>query len=836
MRKENYIFLVIVIAIYGIVLLVSGAWTGDLNDNIIYYYSMNHTGTIANESVEGVKNITGLVNNWTNGIIGNGHWGSTLDNGVTNINLSQFSNNFSMNFWLNRTGSAKAGFPRIFDAGSGVEDIMLRQPDTSGDVQFVIDNTGATKILLSLGRWYMITVTRNVSGYDIYVNGVHNSSIVKTNHVFAGDVFCLFNGGSSCNTENPALNIIIDEVGLWNKTLTQVNIDDLYNSGDGISYDPSITSNPGNLLIQLDYPSDNSFTSNSNLTFNATITPTDANLTNTTIYLYNSTIDLINNSWINLTGEVANISNFDILGLEFGEHTWNILACGTNSTNGTICDFATSNYTFTRQQFEVNQEFYDFQIYETENSTFYMNLTVDPSATLFSANLIYNGTPFLVETINNLGAGKYQLIREIDIPSVQGNNTKSYFWQVTLDSGSGFNLQNSTQQLQNVSDTNISTYDTTPIINYTIYDEETLETVNASFDGSFTWYLGTGTENENESYSRSRNNSFLFHTIPDFKNFSANSIIKLHNATSELFSKNYIDRTFEFSGYRFTQDIQEQELYLLSTSNGTNVIIEVKDSGLTPLENYLVTIERFYPDKNIFRMVEQQKTDAFGQFSARLIENSVRYKFVFRNPDNEIVKTLENVKIACRSSICIAQFVIEETESFFERYFGLDNYAANVSFNNNTRVFTATWNDNRGESQTHRFSIIRYLFNGTTYVFNETSIANTGSFTYTAPNIEASYTASLYRKVGNSEILIYTTQEKIGGLSDIFGREGLMWSFLLLITLIMIGSFHPLWGMVFYMVGFFALAVLDIAYVPPAILIAELVIGVLFIWAFGRKS
>jgi hypothetical protein len=47
-----------------------------------------------------------------------------------------------------------------------------------------------------------------------------------------------------------------------------------------------------------------------------------------------------------------------------------------------------------------------------------------------------------------------------------------------------------------------------------------------------------------------------------------------------------------------------------------------------------------------------------------------------------------------------------------------------------------------------------------------------------------------------------------------------------------IGIFSPVVGIVLYLTGFILLGLTGIVYIHPGILIAEIIIGVMFIWAF----
>jgi len=62
--------------------------------------------------------------------------------------------------------------------------------------------------------------------------------------------------------------------------------------------------------------------------------------------------------------------------------------------------------------------------------------------------------------------------------------------------------------------------------------------------------------------------------------------------------------------------------------------------------------------------------------------------------------------------------------------------------------------------------------------------------------------------------------------------EGLFWSFILLFTFMAIGVYSPAAGVGVYLIAFVMLGITGIIYVNPAIIIAQLVIGILFIWSW----
>jgi hypothetical protein len=124
------------------------------------------------------------------------------------------------------------------------------------------------------------------------------------------------------------------------------------------------------------------------------------------------------------------------------------------------------------------------------------------------------------------------------------------------------------------------------------------------------------------------------------------------------------------------------------------------------------------------------------------------------------------------------------------------------------------------------------ILNGTTYVCNSTSILDSGVLSCPVGDSRNSYTASAFRTSGGTEKRVDLIRTEVGNLSATFGLEGLFWSLILLMVMAFVGIYYPPVGIILYMVGIFMLGLFDLVYIPPALIIAEIVLGVLFIWSF----
>lgn len=583
--------------------------------------------------------------------------------------------------------------------------------------------------------------------------------------------------------------------------------------------------------VDLDTPTNASRHSVVSLTLNSTITASDYNLTNATTYVWDSDKAIYNQS-LNTTLDMrTNTTSVLVTGLIAGTYEWNVWACGQNST-GSICEMSSSNYTLYVGA-SLDDDYYDEYLYETERRRFLANITILPDANFYAARFYYNGTSYLADT-TSLGGDSYRLSSTIDIPLVPSENVnnKTFFWQLEyLDTVSTY--ENTTTRSHEVSPLFFKQCDATYVdnfVNFTFYNETNLTRDTATMDATFHYYMGSGDVYKNYSLeSTTAQDSYAFCS-------NQNNTVNV-SATFHIDNTGYYERTYYFNKEAYSNVSTNETLFLMD--RGKNIIVQVKDASLKPIEDYYVDIERYYPQSGEYLTVEKAKTDIYGQFVARLLEpNTAKYKFTFRDSNNTIKKTTGDMTIACRTTICILPFIIEDTTDDLARLANLTGYAKTLTFSDTSNAFTFTWNDVTGDSVTHRLEVKRFLWNGTTTVCNNQSTASSGTMVCGVGDMDADYKAQAFRSAnGGNEVRVMYLSAKVGTDYQTFGKEGLIWSFFLLFTMIAIGYYYPIVGISLYLFGIVLLGyVLPIIYLNWAIVVAQIVLGFIFIWAFHKPK
>lgn len=474
---------------------------------------------------------------------------------------------------------------------------------------------------------------------------------------------------------------------------------------------------------------------------------------------------------------------------------------------------------------------YNLTTYETQHEGFLLNLSYNSSAfSSISATLIYNGTSYIG---TKTGSGDNLIFtRSIDVPLISSATNSinlSFYWSILLTNASGVNYWNMTVRNQTVSKLVFTrcnvTYSTPILVNYSIFDEETLLPTNATFESTFYYNIAGSSIYKNYSYASPNDDNSSYHFCSNVNTtFNVDAIIRLDYA-------GYNERTYWLNNEQYFWS--NRSLYLLPENNGTRVLLDLRDVGMLPLAGYYIKIDRYYPSTNTYLTVSEIETDGLGQAVVRLIEDVVTYKFKIYNPSGTLVHTESKLYIPCTSAaVCTVKITVPDAEDDFSRYLNLTGLANDLDFITATNTFTASWTDIRGESASYRLEVVRFRLNESVQICNSTSLLQTGTINCYIGNATGTYTAQFYRTVGGKERRIDYKNVTIGEKYKTFMKEGLLWAFLLLFTLMGIGSFNPSVGAGLYLVGVIVMGVLGLISLNIPIFFANLVIVVAFIWAF----
>jgi len=806
----------------------------DWNTNLSAYWSFNEgSGIIAADSSNNSRN--GILNNtlWTTeGIIGTA---TSYDGINTYINVSkkivyERTDSFSLSFWMNT--SVDGNLQTVFFAGSagGFDTGWHVRLDGTDKLEFHMNgavdsfSVETTNVIGSNNRWKHVVIVYNGSSQAAQVLFYINGSVVAKTGI--GSVTSSLVSGSNKNVigaKHEGLSVpfngSLDEIALFQRVLNTSEVAELYNGGAGLSFTTNID-------VNLLTPADSTTFSSTEVNFNISMTPSLLNLTNATIYIWNSTRGIFNRTVNNVSGKVINYTNWNITGFVIGNYEWNVQSCGVNNSLDSLCFWSDTNNSF-EVSVNINSTSFNTSVFETQSSLFSVDLIMIPGVNLFSASLNYNGTRYLGSIIN-LGGDTYRVSRTIDIPLLKNpyaGANKTFLWEIEYRNGFEGNQTTAVQShlVKPLVFTNCNATYPNHFVNFTVYNETSRSLINTLMDATFTFWKGSGTIMKNYSI-----NSAIVQTNYTFCS-NQNETINV-SAIIEINAPFFKQRTFNFNKVRYNNITTEVNLFLLDI--GSNIITETTDAGLAALEGVFLNIYRYYPEINKYLIVERLISDEFGQSAARLVERTVAYQFEFKDANNKLLKRTNDLNIICRTTICVVQSVIEDTTQDFDRFINLTDFTGTLDFNNNTNIFTYTWNDATGDSINNVLLVKRTSLNSSEIVCNVSSVLSSGSLICAVGDSKSSYSAQAFRIFDGEQRRIFVLSVRVGDDFGTFGREGLIWVFLILFTLIGVGSFSPSIGSLLYLIGFTMFGIMGLISFNITILFANIVICVLFIWAF----
>jgi|TARA_Y100000034_G_scaffold19770_1_gene22429 hypothetical protein len=572
---------------------VSAAWTPSLNQDLTHYWTFN-------ESSGNAMDIGGLAighqynfsspSYYNPQLIGNG---VTLD-GVTvmdtsggTVGLPQGVSHHSISWWALAGNNVDA---TLISTDNGLTE---RVAMTGNNVNLIWGggSSGSTGIGIEADNstlWHFVLVRSNSTGRTLlYVNGSLKLNISSPSAITAANL----RFGATA-TPDGFLRGSVDEVGVWNRTLSQAEVTQLYNNGEGITY--------SNELITLNSPSDGFQTISSTVTFNCSyITATTTPAHNISLYI---------NGVRNLTNDTTALGLSDVnlytrvAGLGIASYNW---TCEGVDDNNVVSQGL--NNTFSVANIFANTSSFNTTSYDLINESFFINMSYNNDTyTDITGTLNYNGTLY---TGTKSGTGSEAVFTTSFIqPTITAIRNNTFYWTFNLSNSTSSTLVNSTFNNQTVHPSIFGLCNSTlniPYINFTFADESDQSTITAKLDSS-TWiyWVGDSSVNKTLSFSNSTTNAgYDFCFSPSDRDLTVDAIFKYSNDS-------YPQRTYSLDDTTLTNSTTNQVLYLLGSSDGIYSSISVIEASGTAIAGVLVVIERQI--NNVWTVVGQTTTGDDG--------------------------------------------------------------------------------------------------------------------------------------------------------------------------------------------------------------------------------
>lgn len=650
------------------------------------YYDFNSTAALENRVNASEGNGTKIGSITTDqdvSLIPEGWQFTASDDQWVNITQSIGGDNMTVMMWVQPNWSAdsptgdnivffygRAGKYYLFYGNDG--NLYAKAGDQAGGIPTPDFGTNWTA-----GDWVMLTMwwSNSANEFKVYINDELAMSNISNTITYQTEYMGL--------ADNPAGNINfygnISETGIWNSTLTETEISELYNSGSGFSYRSGVA----DITVNLTSPINNENISLLGTDFIAYHNATNCYLTNYTYYFWDSTGAEYNNT-INgtITGE-TNITTGTVHFFNLGEYDWNVWACCLDPGISSDCDFDDTNRSFTVNEWgEISQTF-NQSIYEIEFGYFEIVSEYNSSAwTAISADLNYNGTDY---SGTQVGTGDdITFTHRLDMPSITSPQNRTFYWNTSLtnDTNTYYFRSKTNTHLVNTMAFYLcnSTYNVT-YLNFTAQEAiNPYQYLNATFKMS--WTIDSTTNGSWENISELQHN-WSFCAEPAFEEYQIDATIE-YDGTG--WAKNF----YYLNNATITNASSEISLYLLNDSDATATVLEVIDRSRSPIADVYIQIQSYDVGTDTYYTTATAKTAENGEDLVYLNWYDTLYKFILTQND-EVVLSTSPYKI---SETPQTFEVVDEVVFEFEKF---ENFIYNLYYNETTKNFVLTFTKPSGD-------------------------------------------------------------------------------------------------------------------------------------------
>lgn len=765
-----------------------------------YNYTMSGTKQTGN-TAPFINNITITPNptNTESTLNCSANYGDAENNAGT-VNIS-FYNGTVIYYSINKT-SVAAGKLVSQNLTAGVQNLgetwnCSMNPD-DGSMNGLQNSTAITvSAFFTVATYAPLNRTNTTDNTpDFVFNYTHNSASAGNCYVNVNDT-TMGNNASTVSGKNTTITS-----GALNDSLNQQWYVRCYEGGEGVNSTKNIigidTTSP---IVSLSYPSGEYFTYGlpyQGLPVNFSYTE----LNPSTCWYY------------------TNVSNITLP------------ACGNTTINTTL----TANYTFWLYMNDTfGKEGYDMNdfsinlinvsssadkgnVSESEYVTFTFQIN-STNMTSINATFYYNDTAYTYSTkVNN--SKQANLTRILIIPDLNVSYV-GYYWNFTINSHNNLtDKKNLTVSELNATISATCSAGMSASHNFSLKDE-----VNST--------LLYGNVKYNIQYGI---NSSQYLTYGELYNVSTFQIC-INASVNYNYSVNYGEIEYSVDGYEtrkyylfinssLDNRTKTVDLYNLEDGEATSFKFSAEDSVLNPYIGYYLSLLRWYPENNTYKVVEMAKTNEEGETIMSVKKETVDYRVGLYEIDGSLVKLTSPTKMICLTTPCSYKISVLGEGEEYTSALGIETLITYSS-----GVVTFTWNDPSQKSE----EIIFWVYKDTGYTYS--TLCNTSSTSFTGAlscNITG-YTGTIVAKGYRTASPTIPIALRIISIREAIDKGiGLFAQLIMSIILGFMAVWHPVAAILFSIIPFLVGWALGITTLQ--VIIALAVVGGAIIHMIGRAQ
>jgi len=353
-----------------------------------------------------------------------------------------------------------------------------------------------------------------------------------------------------------------------------------------------------------------------------------------------------------------------------------------------------------------------------------------------------------------------------------------------------FNTTSANQTVKKV-DFNVTTScpsGMTPAFNFTFADEQNLSVQNAT---SISYNLIYGLTGVNTStytiYGSVADTNILQICI----NESDSGLSVSYGEIQYQIAGDVLRRYYLFDGTAFTNDTIATVLYgLTDYPVATAFQITAQTTTLAVYDDHYLSLLRWYPDLNEYKIVEMGKTDEKGQSVLNAQTNDVDYRIGIYQTSGTLVQLIDPIRMVCQVLPCTYTIYVSSSVVDPTVWTAIQQ---SLEFNATTSVFTFIWNDPSQDTSLINLTVWADTFSTSTLVCSETSTSFTGVLACNVSGESGILRAEAWRSASPPNLLAQNIQTlKTYFTSTSEGKSlGLILGAILVVFFAFMGIFSP---------------------------------------------
>lgn len=243
--------------------------------------------------------------------------------------------------------------------------------------------------------------------------------------------------------------------------------------------------------------------------------------------------------------------------------------------------------------------------------------------------------------------------------------------------------------------------------------------------------------------------------------------------------------------YYFTvsnQSFNNLTLYLLNNSVSSDIQVVVYDKvALNKVDGAFVYAQRYYQHDNAYKTVAMYETDPGGNAWFDLEKQTEKYKFIIDYPLRTTLLVTQPTYIEQDT----LNLYIDFTSPIADLFINKEKIRASITYNNNTRIFSCTYNDFSLIGSNYCLNIKKYGHYGSEVLNRSCLSVQSGTIQLKHPEANATYYATFTADINGQTTTILTVFKDIGDKTPL-GTFGVFLTAIIIILLAFVSGFHIL--------------------------------------------